>query len=96
VFNITEQHRQHGKVVNEKSTQPPNVLPKSGPSKQRTQSTTQEQKKSSIEKSDDEGDHNPPRGSIEKPYKLPITSKRKRKTIQEGTNEVEPKDGITL
>jgi hypothetical protein len=96
VFNTTKQHRQHGKVVNEKSTQPPNVLQKSGPSKQRTQSTTQEKNKSSIHNSDDEGDHNPPRGSIEKPHKIPITRKRKRKTNREGTNEVEPKDGMAL
>jgi hypothetical protein len=33
VVSTTEQHRQHGKVVNERSTWSPNVSQKSGPSK---------------------------------------------------------------
>jgi hypothetical protein len=55
-----------------------------------------EKNKSSIDNSNDEGDHNPPKGSLEKTHKLPINNKRKRKINQEVTNEVEPEDEISL
>jgi len=45
---------------------------------------------------EDKGDQNPLEGSIERPHKIPVTSKRKRKINQEGTNEFEPEDEITL
>jgi hypothetical protein len=45
---------------------------------------------------EDGGDQNPPKGSIERPHKIPVTSKRKRKINKEGTNEFEPEDEISL
>jgi hypothetical protein len=56
--------------------------------KKNPQLTTQEKNKYSTDNSDDGGDHNPPKGSLERPHKLPVTSKRKRKTNQQGVNEV--------
>jgi hypothetical protein len=82
--------------VNERSTQSPNTSQKSGLPKQKSQSTAQEQRKSSIDNSDDGGDQNPPKGSLERPHKLPVTSKRKRQTNKEGGNEGAPEEEIVL
>jgi hypothetical protein len=96
VLSTTEQHRQHGKVVNERSTQSPNTSQKSILPKQKSQPITQEQNKSAIDNSNDGGDQNPPKGSLERPHKLPVTSKRKIQTNQEGGNEGAPEDEIVL
>jgi hypothetical protein len=96
VVSTTEQHKKDGKCVNERGTQPPNVSQKSGTSKQSTQHIDEEKKKTPVDNFDDEGDHNPLRGSLEKPHKIPITSKINGKKNQEGINEVKHEDKITL
>jgi hypothetical protein len=65
VISTIDQHRQRGRVVNERSTHSPNVSQKSGQPKPNSQSATQEQNKSSVDNSDDGGDQNPPKGSLE-------------------------------
>jgi hypothetical protein len=49
-----------------------------------------------MKNSDDEGDHNPPKESLEILHKLLVISKIKRKINQEGKNEVELEYKITL
>jgi hypothetical protein len=78
VIRTIEKYQQHGKVVNERSTRSPNVSQKSGPQKHRTQLTTQEQNKYSMDNYNDGGDNNPPKGSLERPHKILVTSKIKR------------------
>jgi len=41
---------------------------------------------------DDGGEKNPPKGNLENPHKLPITSKRKRGTNKEAENEDIPRN----
>jgi hypothetical protein len=49
-----------------------------------------------IDNSDDGGEQNPPKGNLEKPHKLPISSKRKRGTNKEGESEDIPGNEIVL
>jgi hypothetical protein len=70
VISTTDQHRQRGSVINERSILSPNVSQKSSQPKPNSQSTSQEQKKSSMDNFDDGGDHEPPKGSLERPHKL--------------------------
>jgi hypothetical protein len=39
---------------------------------------------------------NPPKGSLERPHKIPVTSKRKIQTNQEGASEVTHEEEIDL
>jgi hypothetical protein len=67
-----------------------NDLPKGKP-----WNLVQEQRKSSMDNSDDGGEQNPPKGNLEKPHKLAISSKRKRGTNKEGESEDIPGDEIS-
>jgi hypothetical protein len=96
IVSTTEQHRQHGRVVNERSTRSPNISQRNSLPKQNPQHTTQEQRKSSTNNSGDGGDHNPPKGSLERPHKPPVTRKRKGQTNQQGINKVTPQDEVAL
>jgi hypothetical protein len=94
IISTTDQHRQRGRVVNERSSWSPNVSQKSGLPKGKPQNSVQEQRKSSMDNSDDGGEQNPPKGNLENPHKLPIASKRKRGTNKEGESEDIPGDEI--
>jgi hypothetical protein len=74
----------------------PNTSQKSGLPKQKSQSAIQEQRKYSIDNSDDGGEQNPPKGNLERPHKLPVTRKRKRGTNKEGGSEGAPEEEIVL
>jgi hypothetical protein len=96
VISTIDQHRQHGRLLNERSTRSPNTSNKIGLPKQKSQSEAQEQRKYSMGNSDDGGDENTPKGSLERPHKLSVTSERKRQTHREGGNEGAPEDEIVL
>jgi len=50
----------------------------------------------SADNSNDGGEHNHPKGNIERPHKLPVTSKRKRGTNKEGESESVHEEEIVL
>jgi len=52
--------------------------------------------KYSLDNYDDGGDHKPPNGSLQRPHKISMTSKRKRQKSREGGNEGAPKYEIVL
>jgi hypothetical protein len=56
----------------------------------------QEKQKSLIENSSDRDDPHHPKSNIEKPHKLPITIKRKRKNNQQEVEEVIPDANVLL
>lgn len=55
----------------------------------------QEQRKSSLDNYEDGGDQNPPKGILERPHKVPVTSKGNIQTSK-GGNKGAPKDYIVL
>jgi hypothetical protein len=96
VISTNEAHRQHGRVVNERSTRSQSTSQRSDTPKQNPQIVTQEQNKSLTENSGDGDDHDPPKRNLERPHKLTINSKRKRQTNQQEVDEVIPEDEYAL
>ena len=94
VISTIDQCKQWGRFANEIISQSPNVSKKSFLHKGKPHTLVQEQRKSSMDNSDDEGEKNPPKGNLEKPHKLPISSKRKRGTNKEGESEYLPRNEI--
>jgi hypothetical protein len=64
--------------------------------KGRPQTAVQEKRESSMDNSNDEREQNPPKGNLERPHKLPVTSKRKRGTNKKGETEGIPEEEIIL
>jgi hypothetical protein len=82
--------------VNERSSQSPNISQKSILLKQKSQCVVQEKRKYSIYYSDDGGERKNPKGDLERPQKILVTSKRKRGTNKEGESEDIPEEKIVL
>jgi hypothetical protein len=80
-----------------KGVQSLRVLPKKvAHPRQNPQNVTQEKQKSLVENSGDGDDPHHPKKDIEKPHKLPITSKRKRQNNQQEVEEVIPGEDVLL
>jgi hypothetical protein len=95
IINTTNQHRQRGRVIDERSTHSPNASQRSDPQNQSSQATKREQKKSPINDFDDESDKNPPKGYLERPHKLLVT-KRKRQTNQQELEDIVSEDEVVI
>jgi hypothetical protein len=94
IVSTIDQHKQRGRVENERSTHSPIVSQKSGPPKQSFQSATPKKKKVSTNNYDDGGDKNPLKGKLEWYHKLQV--KRKRQNSQQEVEQHIPKNEIIL
>jgi hypothetical protein len=84
INNTNEGHRQHGREVMDKNPNSPTTSQKSTPSRTKNRTSGMEMRKASVGGSDDGGDKDPPRKSLEK-YHIAYTSvKIKRNTSTTG------------
>jgi hypothetical protein len=94
--STNEYYKQRGRETTNKNPNSPNVSQKSTSTKTKPRSSGQEQRRSSTGNSDDGGDKDPTKKTIEKPHIVHTSTKRKREVQKEGQElpEIEgsPKD----